>query len=250
MLFVLKRTQEQEAALKALLDQQHNTRWQIRNLPDKIAEAKQTLADLRADIAVRDANDGEEFSMIVGTKEFSGKGAREEAAKALTYAVLTWRDDFTLQPRGSFKGFKILSRGKRLTGLELDGDAVPELFLKGETLYSAHLNSENPLGTMQSIEHTLRSLDKLAEQEQERGLRLEKTLADYQAQANKTFDHEARVKELLARQAQLNAALDLDKNEKQVALPAEDEIGRAGDTLQAPSIRPRVERSSAPGLSP
>ena len=95
---------------------------------------------------------------------------------------------------------------------------------------------------MQSIEHTLRALDKLAEQEQERRTRLEKTLADYQAQANKPFDHEARMKELLARQAQLNAALDLDKNEKQVAPPAEDDIGFAGDALQAPSIPQRVQR--------
>ena len=55
---------------------------------------------------------------------------------------------------------------------------------------------------MQSIEHTLRALDKLADQEQERSARLEKALADYQAQANKPFDHEARMKELLARQAQ------------------------------------------------
>ena len=125
--------------------------------------------------------------------------------------MLSWRDDFTLQPRGSFKGFEILSRGKRLTGLALDGEAVPELFIKGRSLYSANLNAENPLGTMQSIEHALRSLDKLADHEEERGLRLGKTLADYQAQADKPFDHEARMKDLLARQTQLNAALDLDK---------------------------------------
>jgi hypothetical protein len=66
-----------------------------------------------------------------------------------------------------------------------------------------------------------RALDKVADQEQERS-RLEKALADYQAQASKPFDHEARMKELLAGQAQLNAALDLDKNETQVAPPAED----------------------------
>jgi len=69
---------------------------------------------------------------------------------------------------------------------------------------------------MQSIEYALRSLDKLAEQEQERGARLEKTLADYQAQ--------------------LDAALDLDKNETQIAPGAENDIGLAGDVLQAPSI--------------
>lgn len=37
---------------------------------------------------------------------------------------------------------------------------------------------------------------------------MEKALADYQAQADRPFDHEARMKDLLARQAQLNAALE------------------------------------------
>lgn len=41
-------------------------------------------------------------------------------------------------------------------------------------------------------------------------------LAAYQAQADKPFDHEARMKDLLVRQSQLNAALDLDKNETQI----------------------------------
>jgi hypothetical protein len=181
--------------------------------------------------------------MTVGTKEFRGKGAREEAAKALTYAVLSWRDDIHPSAARLFKGFSILSRGKRLTGLALDGEAVPELFIKGD-LYSANLNPENPLGTMQSIEHALRSLDKLAEHEQERGARLGKTLADYQAQADKPFDHEARMKDLLVRQAQLNAALDLDKNETQVAPPAEDDGGLAGDSSvsKVRLIPPRVQR--------
>lgn len=93
----------------------------------------------------RDSHEGAEFSMIVGREEFSGKGAREEAAKALTYAALTERDDLTLQPRASFRGFEILSRGKRLTGLALDGEPVPELFVRGTGFYAANLNAENPL---------------------------------------------------------------------------------------------------------
>jgi uncharacterized membrane protein YccC len=99
---------------------------------------------------------------------------------------------------------------------------------------------------MQSIEHTLRALDKLADQEQERSARLEKALADYQAQANKPFDHESRMKELLARQAQLNAALDLDKNETQVAPPAEDDIGHTGESLPQPP--PMIQRNAPPAM--
>ncbi len=47
--------------------------------------------------------------------------------------------------------------------------------------------------------------------------RLDKTLTNYQAQAQRPFEHEARLKELLARQDQLNSSLDLDKNDAQAA---------------------------------
>jgi hypothetical protein len=57
----------------AHLNQQHNIRWQIRNLPEKIAEAHRTLAAVREDIATRDAHEGGEFSMLVGTKDSRGK---------------------------------------------------------------------------------------------------------------------------------------------------------------------------------
>ena len=49
--------------------------------------------------------------MTVGQQMFSGKGAREEAARALARAVLSRRDDYTLRKRAAFKGFEILSRG-------------------------------------------------------------------------------------------------------------------------------------------
>ena len=94
---------------------------------------------------------------------------------------------------------------------------MPDLFIRGAGTYTAHINAGNPIGTMQSIEHTLRALDRAAADEQQQLQRLEKTLTDYQAQAQRPFEHEARLKELLARQAQLNAALDLDKSDAQAA---------------------------------
>lgn len=70
--------------------------------------------------------------------------------------------------------FEIPSQGERLSGFALHGEPVPELFIKGSGLYSANLNAENLLGTMQSIEHGLRALDRTADEEQERSTRFEK----------------------------------------------------------------------------
>jgi N12 class adenine-specific DNA methylase len=208
------------------LNQQHKIRLEIRSLPPEIRERQEKIERLAADITRRDANTGEEFWMTVGNREYSGKGARERAAEALTGAVLSWRDDQSLQVRGSFRGFDILSRGRggaRLAGS--DEDRLPELFVRGAATYTVQLNAENPVGTIQSIEHALRSLEKTAEQEQERAARAEKMLADYQEQMGRPFEHEARLKDLLVRQAAVNAALDLDKGERQVAPEDSPEAG-------------------------
>ncbi len=199
-------------------NQQRHIRWEIRDLPRQIAEAKQHLAHIEADIATRNANDSGEFNMTVGNRVFSGTGAREEAAKALTFAILSWRDDQTIQSRGNFRGFEVLSRGKgEGLGLIQEEDRIPDVFVRGLVTYSANLNATNPIGTVQSIEHTLRNLDKLAAEQQNRVARIEKELADYQSQADRPFEHEERLKQLLARQSELNSLLDLDKGDQQGA---------------------------------
>jgi hypothetical protein len=43
------------------LNQQHNIRWQLRHLPREIADARKTIDQVRADMATRDAHEGEEF---------------------------------------------------------------------------------------------------------------------------------------------------------------------------------------------
>ena len=94
---------------------------------------------------------------------------------------------------------------------------MPDLFIRGAGTYTARFNPDNAIGSMQSIEHTLRALDRAAADQQQQLQRLDKTLTDYQAQAQRPFEHEARLKELLTRQAQLNAALGLDKSDAQAA---------------------------------
>jgi hypothetical protein len=204
-------------------NQQRHIRWEIRDLPRQIKEARQQLAHIEADIATRNANDSDEFGMKVGNRVFSGKGAREEAAKALTFAILTRRDDQTMHTRGAFRGFEILSRGSdRGFGTLQEDERLPDLSVRGHATYSAKLNAANPIGTVQSIEHTLRNLDKLAVDQQNRVIRIEKELADYRVQADRPFEHEERLKQLLGRQSELDSLLDRGKGDQQGAVLAPD----------------------------
>jgi hypothetical protein len=99
---------------------------------------------------------------------------------------------------------------------------------------------------VQSIEHTLRALDKAAVEERECAERLQKTLADYHAQANRPFGHEARLKELLARQTQINADVDLDKGERQIAEAADD---RSESMMRTGAENLSVSRSDSQGIA-
>jgi N12 class adenine-specific DNA methylase len=241
----------------AHLNQQHKIRLEVQALPAEIERRKERIEKLSADIARRDKHEGGEFLMKVGEEVFSGKDARAPAAMALAQAVLGGKLDVNTCVRAVLRGFEIVSRGRAASSLGgafheaagglLEGweEWLPELFIRGVGLYRAHVNAENPLGTMQSIEHTLRGLDKALEEERANLARAEKSLADYQEQLGKGFEHEARLNELIRRQVELNAVLDLDKNERQVAPSAyggsvlEDESGADGDpvTESAPARR-------------
>jgi N12 class adenine-specific DNA methylase len=224
------------------INQQHNIRWQVKSLPEQIERARKYHAAVSADIVRRDAGADEDFAMTVGNAVYSGKGAREEAGKALAAVVLSWRDDLTPKVRGRFRGFEILSRGSDLK------DREPELYLRGREVYKANLNPDNPLGTISSIEYALRSLDRRADEERSDIERQEKTLADYRAQLGRPFEHEARLRELLAKQAQLNACLDLDKHEAQIVDEPDDSAEAKASPVGRPStptIRGHAARSPA-----
>jgi N12 class adenine-specific DNA methylase len=203
------------------INQQHNIRWQLKSLPEQIDRSKKYHAAVTDDIGMRDSHTEDEFTMKVGNRDFSGKGAREAAGNALNTVVMSWRDDKTLKVRGHYKGFEILSRGGPFK------DSDPDLFIRGKEVYKANLNPENPSGTVQSIESVLRSLDRRAEEEQREIEQKEKALADYQGQLNRPFEHDARLKELLGKQAQLNAVLDLDKHDTQVVAETNDSEEKA-----------------------
>ena len=139
------------------MNQQHNIRWALKNLPDDIRRSKETEERISKDVATREAN----------------------------------TSDQTAQVRAKFKGFEIVSRGHAL-----GRDNDPELYVRGALTYRAQLNPENPLGTIQSIEHVLRSLDRRAEDEKQQIQRQEKALSEYKEQLDRPFEHEERLKEL------------------------------------------------------
>jgi hypothetical protein len=98
--------------------------------------------------------------------------------------------------------------------------------LRGFAAYSFHHNLENPLGTIMSIERTLRGFEAIQGRLESDIARDQNELAEYRVQSEKPFEYEEQLKQLLVKQAQLNAELDLGKDDKQ-AVTAESEGGAA-----------------------
>lgn len=133
----------------------------------------------REDNAERNAYD-EDFVMAVDDRVYSGKNAREEAGEAImkTKLSLLWEDGQELKPKriGHFKGFTLMSS---FSGREGE---TPKLYLRGKHTYGVNLNTENPFGTIASMEYALCRLNIDAEEEKAKFERMEKALADYQEQ--------------------------------------------------------------------
>src|SRR5208283_1235052 len=89
----------------AHINQQHKIRSEMTRLPERIRSAQKIAGGLESDIALRDANTGDDFTMTVGRRTYTGKGAREEAATALNDVILSWSNDQSPQVRARFKGF-------------------------------------------------------------------------------------------------------------------------------------------------
>jgi hypothetical protein len=192
----------------AHVNQQFDIGKQVQELPGQIARAKANRAGLLQDIARRNAKGTKEFTITIAGRAYAGKNAREEAGKALAQVMagVLWEKDRELQQVGSYKGFPIMGGHNGTLML---------LYLQGAHTYEARPNTENPLGTIYSIEAMLRSLDRHAQDEQAEIARKEKALADYTGQLGRPFEHEERLRGLLVQQADINRSLDLDKSDTQ-----------------------------------
>jgi hypothetical protein len=91
----------------------------------------------------------------------------------------------------------------------ISGDG-PCFILKGRRVYTAH-HSDNPQGMVRVIENVANGLEGRLSEVHEDLARAEKRLADILMELAKPFDKEERLTQLLVRQREINAALDLDK---------------------------------------
>lgn len=188
--------------LKASYDQTHYRNqddFTVR-FPKLIKSAEEKLSCVRADIRCRDemAAKEPEFFITVGTAVYD---ERVDGGTALLAAIGRAKTGETTEI-GTYKGF-ILSVEKNFMG-------VNHLILTGKTGYKVE-TSTSPVGMMVRLENAFHGIEEKAEFLEQRLDEYRRSMEQAKADYAKPFEHEEELKAKLARQYEINAELDLDR---------------------------------------
>lgn len=171
--------------------------------PKKIKEIGQEIECVIKNIALRDKNMTEDFSIILGGKIYN---EREQAGTRLK----TFFEEVGKQGKekniGIFRGFELQLRYKLFS-------ESYEITLHGNAKYTVELGDSNH-GNMVRLENALSGLENRLANLENRLEEYEKNMAEAKAEYEKPFVHEDTLKAKQARLFELNALLDLDKKEE------------------------------------
>ncbi|TXT28561.1 MAG: DEAD-like helicase [Rhodocyclaceae bacterium] len=204
------------AKLSLLKSQWDNQRWanqrESATLPSRIEKIRERIESVEADIGNREDVRGNRFGMVIDGKRYHERSIAGEVlqryyseAKARTRKFGNWKSSPGEMSVGQFAGFDLVVSIPTGTS---DG---PCFILKGRRAYAAH-HSDNPQGMVRVVENVANSLEGRLAEAYEDAARAEKRLADILTELAKPFEKEERLTQLLARQREINAALDLDKD--------------------------------------
>ena len=185
--------------------------------PKLIKAAEEKLACVKADIKYRDemAAKETEFSITVDGTTYD---ERVDGGTALIAAIAKAKTGVTTE-LGRYKGFT-LSVEKNFMGLNY-------LILTGKTGYSVE-TSTSPVGLMMRMENAFNSIEEKAGFLEQRLEEYRRSMEQAKEDYGKPFEHEEELKEKLARQYEINAQLDLDKDKGEEPVQAESRVAERG----------------------
>jgi N12 class adenine-specific DNA methylase len=177
-------------------------RRRIAALPEEIAQTERVLGDVRADEKAAAKTDGKDFSIKLGKATFDEKPEANDALKDLATGIQT---KTTSEKVGEYRGFDVI-----LTSYGSPSQP-PSLSLRGRTTHYA-----NVVG-VGSLEHAVSNMDARAKELERAAAEKRQQLDALKKEADKPFEHEAKLRALTEKQKALEAKLDLDKSDQQAA---------------------------------
>jgi hypothetical protein len=217
-------------------EEQYRIRSKLRH--DEAETSAQRLANLRQDITAREDTAGDNFRIELDGQFIDNRGvAGELLIRRAEKLKGRMGDDVRV---GRFAGFDLFLR------VSFGGEA--DLVLRGRNSYAAKV-TDTALGTIRSLEAPVQGFE-------ERGMKLEDTIADAQKRAKELegkvgapFDREERYQTLIRRQNEIEEQLDLTKNQASNQLDA-TEATETNITIETPDDRAvkKIGRRSEHGV--
>ncbi len=223
-----------------------------RNYPAEIAELKERVAGLLADVkmaaSVFEKSEGKDnFAMEIKGRVYTD---RKEAGEAFIYACQGLRATDDARPVGSFSGFE----------LAVFYNALSQQYMArigGKCSYRVEVGRD-ALGNMQRISNALARIPEELKETQQKLENVQRQLAIAKEEVEKPFVKEAELQEKLERLAELNVLLNMDEKSP-AAVGLDDEDREADDVRDIPErdMEEDIEEKTAgnsrennPGISP
>ncbi|MFZ5966191.1 MAG: helicase-related protein [Bacillota bacterium] len=207
--------------LKMLKSEYNNQRYKMQDnftfrYPRLIKETEEKLECIIKDIERRDMNKTEDFKIIINGKLFD---EREKAGTMLTL-LCSRADKEKEQHIGIYRGFDLLL--KRYAFFNKF-----DIIIHGNSRYSIELG-DSPHGNMIRIENALNNLESSMTKLENKIEEYQRNMEQSQVQYEKPFEYEDVLNAKLARQFELNALLDMDKDKGEIIVD-ENSMGEASD---------------------
>lgn len=224
------------------LDRQFKLRQDLATLPERRHALEQVKAHAEADGKTLVDRRGEKFEIRIGNQTYT---KRPEAGEALLQAVVALSEKKGQQVHlGTFAGLDLLGE---------DAMGGANVWLAGELEYSTKVGyGSTPLGALQAVEYLPQRVQHAADHAEEQLKELARREKDLKRLAKEPFERADELEKLLARQKEIDAALDLDKQRSD--LPAQevpDADSPQGEQVDEPELL-KIERQAidAPALAP
>jgi len=161
------------------------------DLPRQITEAKHHLAGISKPTSPPEMERVQRILHGGRQSGVSGKGRPRGSGHSSHVHDLSWRDDQTMRPRGSLRGFEILSRGRSGGfGMLQEDERLPELFVRGRARIRQTSTHEPRWDCPEHRTHPKKSRTIRNRAAESRDTHRERAW-DYQSQADRPFEHES-----------------------------------------------------------
>ncbi len=212
---------------------QYRIRSQARHLKAEIPVLTERIANMKVDLQSRQDTRGDAFQIEIQKSIHKERGI---AGELLIRAASRVQGGEAEQLVGSFAGFGLYVRPTMFEQVEI--------VLKGKNHYSANV-SDNPLGTIRSVEYAIQNLEVNLSGLERDLMDAQKNRQELDAKIGQPFEHEAKLHSLVARQQELENALDVTKNQASNSLSAEESTEQEPEKIEAQEKQSTRRKQSA-----